>query len=194
MASDVSICNQALAHVGAGTINALTEATAEARNCSLFYTTARDSLLAAYPWSWARKRESLAEVDNDLATKWQYAYTLPADCLRPIYVQDEDELGDEHEGYAYQVVGRTLYCDVSPAFLTYVYRLDDPAQYPAPFEEALAWSVASRIAMPLTKDARIRNDAIEMAARARVAAEVIDANGEQHRLDHGSEFITTRDA
>jgi hypothetical protein len=67
MSSIVSICNLALSNLGKDNISALTDEGAEARACNQFYDHVRDTLLQVYPWSFAGKTASLAEVTNDKA-------------------------------------------------------------------------------------------------------------------------------
>ena len=53
MATEVSICSNALRKLGDDPITSLTEDTERARLCNAFYNTARDSLLRSHPWNFA---------------------------------------------------------------------------------------------------------------------------------------------
>ena len=59
MTSQVAICNQALVKVGASRITALTDDTKQARALNAIYDVKRDAELAANPWTFATKRESI---------------------------------------------------------------------------------------------------------------------------------------
>ena len=82
-ASAVQICNLGLLKFGDITIVSLTEDTREGRACAILYPQMRDLMLSTHPWNFAMKR---ADISADLVTtpafQWDYAYTLPVDCLQ----------------------------------------------------------------------------------------------------------------
>ncbi|RWF70085.1 MAG: hypothetical protein EOQ34_19885 [Mesorhizobium sp.] len=201
MASIVSICNLALSNLGKDNISALTDAGAEARACNQFYDQTRDALLQGYPWRFAGKTASLAEVTNDKPGAWKYAYRYPTDCLkvrylRPAYVEndptDYSAAQADSFGFAHEIEGQTIYCDLSPAFLRYTFRNVDPTKYPPLFIEALSWHLAVRFAMPLTRDPKMRADAFQLAQQTQGLAQMADANETRETSDHDSEFATER--
>ena len=88
MASVVDICNIALSNLGDQKISSLSDANERARVCHLRHEDVRDSVLRSHPWSCAIKRTQLAR--NDTAPVWgfDYAYSLPSDCLRVLDVEE----------------------------------------------------------------------------------------------------------
>lgn len=199
MASIVSICNIALSNLGKDNINALSESSAEARACNQFYEHVRDTLLQGYPWRFAGKTQSLAQVANDKLGAWRFAYNRPTDCLKARWVRPQYSTIDptpqtlaEEIATPYDIDGQTVYCDLSPAFLRYTFRLTDPTKYSPLFIEALSWHLAVRLAMPLTRDPKIRADAFQLAMQTQGVAEVADANEVRENSDHDSEFVTGR--
>lgn len=199
MVSVVSICNLALTNLGKDNINALSEASAEARACNQLYEHARDTLLQAYPWRFAGKTQALAPLTNDKPGTWAYAYKLPNDCLKPRWVRPEYSLTDpcpqtpqEEISNPYDIEGETIYCNLSPAFLRYTVRLTDPTKFTPLFVDALSWALTVRLAMPMTRDIKQRNDAIKLAQMARGEAETADANEVRSTSDHESEFVKGR--
>ena len=198
MASVVSICNLALSNIGKDNIAALTDAGAEARACSQFYEQARDTMLQAYPWRFAGVTVSMAEITNLKLGQWGYAYQRPTDCLkvrwlRPAYSEDEPALSKQDElAYPYEIEGQTVYANLSPAFLRYTSRMTDPSVFPPLFVEALSWSLAVRLAMPLTRDPKVRADAWQISTLMVGQAQMMDANEERETSDHASELIAGR--
>lgn len=96
MASEVDICNLALAHIGDNaTVASIDppEGSAQAEHCARFYPIARDSLLEMHFWNFSMKRVVLAQVTNTWP-EWQYAYAVPADCLNIISVLPPDSNDD----------------------------------------------------------------------------------------------------
>ncbi|PKR87397.1 hypothetical protein CXZ10_20340 [Pleomorphomonas diazotrophica] len=194
MASTVSICNLALGHLGADKIDALSEASSEARACNRFYGQTLDALLAAGPpWRFARHAVVLAEVTGTAATggaisrgRWAHAYVLPADLIRVRELRPPDGAISDESPQPYELAGDRLYADLSPAVLHYIRRVDDPSKFPPLFVEALSWHLAARLAMPLTRDAGQRQGAFQMALQTQAAAAAADANDERV----GSGFIS----
>lgn len=199
MASVIEICNLALSNVGKENINSLDEASPAARACRQFYAHTRDLLLQDHSWGFAGKTESLAEIENDKPGQWSFAYERPVDCLkvrwvRPRYSLDDGKLTKQQEfSIPYEVEGQHIYCDLSPAFLRFTFKLVDPSLFPALFTDALSWHLAVRLAMPLTKDPKIRADALQVAGAQTDAAKLADANEEPANSDIESEFVGARD-
>lgn len=198
MASVVSICNLALTNIGKDNIQALTDAGAEARACSQFYEHTRDVLLQGYPWRFAGVSVSMAELINDRLGKWAYAYQRPTDCLkvrwvRPAYSEDEPALSEQEElSIPYEAEGSMIYCNLSPAFLRYTSRVTDVSTFPPLFVDALAWHLAVRLAMPLTRDPKVRADAWQVANQMTGQAQMMDANEVRQSYDHVSELVVGR--
>lgn len=178
MASVVEICNLALSNLGKGVpISALDEASEEARQCNQHYEHARDWLLQQFEYQFARKVQALAGLTNDWGERWGYRYSKPNDCLKIIRIVPEVDDPDALP-VPYGLRGASIYTDLDTTTLEYTFRQDDPSTYPPQFVDALAWSLAARIAFPLTRDRQIRADAVQMATSMRYAAEDADANNE----------------
>jgi hypothetical protein len=198
MASVVSICNLALSNIGKDNIQALTDAGAEARACSQFYEHTRDVLLQGYPWRFAGVSVALAEITNDRLGKWSKAYQRPTDCLkvrwvRPSYSEDEPALTEHEElSIPYEAEGDAIYCNLSPAFLRYTSRVVDPSKFSPLFVDALAWHMSVRLAMPLTRDPKVRADAWQVANQMTGQAQMMDANEARQSSDHVSELVVGR--
>jgi hypothetical protein len=199
MTSVVSICNLALTNLGKQNIQALTDAGAEAAACNQFYEHVRDLLLQSYPWHFAGKTASLAELTNDKPGAWSYAYRRPTDCLKVRWIRREYSADDtcpqtlqQEIANPYEIEGQTVYCNLSPAFLRYTYRVTDPAKFPPMFVEALAWHLSVRLAMPLTRDPKVRADAYQLAVQAAGTAAAHDANEVRETSDFDSDLVEAR--
>lgn len=202
MTSVVSICNLALSNLGKDNIDDLAELSAEARACNQFYAHTRDTLLQAYPWRFAGKTQSLALVANDRKGDWLYAYDRPNDCLkirwvRPAFSEDDPvpKALNPHDEFKhpYDAEGGRIYCNLSPAFLRFTFRLTDPTRFSPLFVDALSWHLAVRLAMPLTRDPKVRADAYELARAMQTTAEVADANEVRETSDIESDLVKGRE-
>lgn len=200
MTSIVSICNLALSNIGKDNISALNEATPEARACNQFYDHVRDMLLQAYPWRWAGRTVSLAEIENDKPGAWAYAYQRPTDCLKISYVRPQysdtplalDDPKLDAFGVMHEVEGQAIYTDISPALLRYTARVADPTKFPPLFVEAMGWHLSVRLAMPLTRDPAIRREAFQIANGMQATAQMQDANEVRETSDIASDLIEAR--
>jgi hypothetical protein len=200
MSSVVFICNLALSNIGKSNISDLNEASAEGKACKQFYAHTRDTLLQGYPWRWAGRTLSMAEITNNKPNRWDYAYQRPSDCLKIRRVADEMLLdyvpyelrAVKAGGFDYSVEGSVIYTNLTPAFIEYTARIEDPIQFPPLFQDALAWHLAVRLAMPLTRDPKIRADAYQLAVRVQGEAATADANEQREVSDYPAEMMEAR--
>jgi len=157
MASEVSICNLALSHLGdEATVSSIDppEGSAQASHCAQFYPDARDSLLEMHDWKFATTRVMLSEVDVE-SWNWEYAYAVPSEMIRacsvlPATAADDSESADyiiqaQEDG---EVV---ILSNLESASLVYVKRVTDPAKFSPLFNSTLSWYLASMLAGPVLK-------------------------------------------
>lgn len=202
MTSTVEICNLALSNIGKSNIVSLSEASAEARACNQFFGVTLRLLISSYPWRFSVKQASLAEIENNRVGEWGYAYQVPIDCMSPIRIREEFTATPiipsdvaaylMPEGNRYDVAGETIYCDLSPAVLIYSSDLTDTSKLPPLFVEALAWHLAVRLCMPLTRDPTIRKATFDMANRVLAQAQADDANMVRTSTDVSSTYERAR--
>ena len=142
MASVVDICNGALNQLGATTILSLTEDSKNARLCNARYTQVRDGIFRSHPWNCLQKRTSLAKDATAPAWGFTAQFTLPADCLRLLYIIDYDS--------NYKVEGRKILSNTSTMKILYISRVEDPNQYDELLRETLSAGLAADIAYGIT--------------------------------------------
>lgn len=159
MASEVEICNLALANIGADSISALTEKSSEARKCKLFYPPARDSLLRLHPWGFATKYLALALISEATVYGYEFAYAYPIDCLmaRGFYraVATADPI-------PFKVVvqpdlsSKEIWTNEVDAVLIYTAKVIDANVFDPLFRESLGHYLAAKLAPTLIKDLKLR--------------------------------------
>ena len=154
MASQVDICNLALANLGQSpditSINP-PDGTKYAASAALFWPIALDKILTEYDWGFAVRVSALSAVSVDLPEAWEYAYALPASFLKPILLQDSEQ-ADPHCGIDYEIRGGILYCNSSDVVLRHVYRNTNTGEYTNAFVLAFGALMAHFLAAPVTKD------------------------------------------
>ena len=170
MASEVDICNTALAHLGSdAAISSIDppDGSTEAGYCRRFYPIARKEMIEAFAWRFAQKRLLLAEVDNP-SRAWSYAYALPSDCVRPLRVLTAEQdrwfaleyertgspvstLFDDSKSAAYEVEDGILYTHEPQAVLLYLRDVVDTTRFTPGFVAGLSYLLASYLAGPLVR-------------------------------------------
>jgi len=195
MASEVDICNLALSHIGASaTISSLTEQSEEAFHCNLLYADARDALLRAFPWGFATRHLALSDVGSPPGN-WSYRYSYPNDCLFAREILQTTSGGDPIDfeialGDAYNA--KVILTNQESANLIYTYKATNTLVFDPLFIVALAWRLASEIAMPLTRDEKRMKNAYEMYLSTISEAQTFNANESQIDRNKEASWITGR--
>jgi len=152
------ICNLALAKVGdeGSQITSLDDDTKEANLCKKFFEPSLRELLDIHTWGCATARAELARNTTDPVFGWEVAYTLPADCVRPLEFRDYSDASVFYDYRSEWVIeGRSLLTNATTGYLVYVKYIDDPNLMTATFIRALYTMLASKLAFPLTEDATL---------------------------------------
>jgi hypothetical protein len=221
MASEISICNQALGSIRGGSINSLDENSVQAQNCKLWYAHCRDLILKKASWGFARKISALAVLDQPVFN-WSYTYAYPLDCIHvnnvipdieyhPAVDPDEEltlsptalRLSDtvsppSWPKVQYQVMKGTaqkIIVSNEPRLrIDYRAKITDPNQFDPTFTSALIHLLSSFLAVPILgveMGQKMKREQLEIYNYMVEEAEVDNAN-ERHRETPESEFITCR--
>ena len=192
MASVVDICNGALNQLGATTILSLTEDSKNARLCNSRFTQVRDALFRTHPWNCLQKRTELAKDTATPAWGFSSAFTLPADCLRLLYIIDYDS--------NHKVEGRKILSNNSTMKILYVSRITDPNEYDELLRETLSAALGADIAYGVTSSNPVSEKMYTLYQdKLRDARFVDSTEGQNNSPDLGmsdsidaSTFINTR--
>ena len=155
MATEVSICSNALRILGDDPITSLTDDTERARLCNSLYEPARDAVLRSHPWNFAITRATLAQLSTTPAYEYAYQYSLPTDpyCLRVLSM--------EYQDYVFKIehlagTGRVLLSDESTAKILYIAKITDTAQFDSLFVDALTAKLAADLSYPVTNSTSLQ--------------------------------------
>ena len=152
--SDVAICNIALTMLGADTITSLDENTENARKLNAVYPYIRNEVLRAYPWNFAIRWASLAQLSETITNDYSYVYQLPTDpkCLRVIGLDEDNEDED------FRVENGKLYCDVSSVSIQYIAEITDATKFDSQFVTALAARLSAELAYAITGSLDVKKE------------------------------------
>lgn len=217
----VDICNRALLRIGEKqTISALDDASVGAQVCSAIYEQCRDELLASFPWPFASKHGLLAALLTTKRSGWTFAYSAPPDMVEARYIYAGYRrgapiggagvfgpcyfgaaplpLGGVGKDIAFTVEsndtgdGRIILTDQPSAELIYTALISSEAAYPPLFVNALAWKLASELALAIPIKAQLADWAEKRfdVAMAKAGAQAFRESTEDIQPD--SEFISVR--
>jgi len=186
--SETSLCNRALQMIGAGRIQTITDpGSAAARACNSLYAEIRDEVMAVHEWQFAKARQVLAQLSSGPPFGYEYAYQLPSECLRPLRLHNELEIGREIE---WEVEGDELYCDLeSDVQLHYIKRITDASKFPPMFKSSFCTRLSSDLAMILKKDAKLQKSQLDIYYKLLPSQSATDARSENQPLpNHNPEL------
>jgi len=202
MASAVDICNLALAHLGdEATVTAISppDGSVQASHCARFYPVARDAAIESHAWGFATRRTAPANVPSAVPSSWQYAYTLPAECIKVLNVWGE-EYSEDDKGYDFVVEsnasqGTMVYTNAESATVRYIVRVTDTTKFSPMFVTALSYLMASYLAGPIVKGQtgmQVAQAMYKMYLNEMGKAAASDARSRKLDVQHTPEFISAR--
>jgi hypothetical protein len=139
--SKIDIFNLALAKIGSIAISDPDGAAKGAEYCTIFYDEIRQEVLREHPWNFATKRIAFAEAAAEPDFGYDYAYSLPADCLFVRHLSEEK--------YKWVVESGELLTDMEGAKAIYTRDIDDPNDFDPLFVGAFATRLAAEVVAAL---------------------------------------------
>lgn len=215
MSSEVEICNLALSQIRAGSINSLTESSSLAQYCRLWYPVSRDRCLCE-PWQFNRTIRPLASSTKEIFN-WAYSYSYPIDCLkihRLVAPYEEALVGasdvssrlldsqirslkDSRRQIPYEVFNfetKLIGSDQKDLRIDFAKKITDPNLFSDDFVIALAYLLASQLAIPVIGaelGRALRGESISLYKEHLAAALSNDLN-DKYLEQRESDFVTVR--
>lgn len=169
--NDVALCSRALIRLGAAPITSFSDGTAESEIAGALFAPVRDSLLSAYPWTFAYGQVNLAALSTPPVADYQKAFHLPNDFLRAISAGT----GGNGRGLHYRIARGALHTDAESVTLSYIFR---PAEeeFPPYFDTVLIARLSAEFCIPVTEntgraDALYRQADIEFSRARQIDAQ-----------------------
>ncbi len=155
MATEVSICSNALRRLGDSPITSLSDDTERARLCNALYEPARDSLLRSHAFNFSITRASLAKSATTPAFEFANQFILPTDpfCLR-VLKMEFDDFKFKIENLAGE--GRVLLTDEGTANILYIAKITDTTLFDAIFVDTLTAKLSAELAYPVTNSTALQ--------------------------------------
>lgn len=183
-ASDVVICNNALSLLGNTTITTLTGESKASKLCAQFYHQVVNATLRAYTWNCATVRSSALTATTAPSFGFSYAFTLPADCLRVLTIEDDETI-------KFKVEGSTILTDEATCKITYIKRIDIE-EADSLLIEAISARLAATIAFALTNSTSTADAMWKLYKDKLDEAQTIDAFEGSAPQVVGSDWVNSR--
>lgn len=167
-ATRVTICNAALAMLGANSITSFDEKSDRARLCVALYDQARRAVLRLHPWNCATKRVTLAALAGTPPFGWGYALSLPADFIRVLSVSERE----------YAIESRSVLCNALSVDLKYIFDNQTESTWDDLLVEAMSLQMAAKLAKPITGSSTENENKLAELERLLKRARAVDAQEE----------------
>lgn len=205
-----SIVNIALSRIGITDVvaNLLTENTENAAMARRHVREDITTTLREFPWPFATRYADLVLVGGTetvpVNADWQYSYRAPSAMVmaRRIVGQAGQKRAYDPDPPKFRLgsdaTGPLIYTDLVatddvPVVLEYTERINCPAFYgDALFRDALAWRLASSLAMALARDSKKQAFCMQMYEMAKMTAEAPAANEQQQEKEGDASWISDR--
>lgn len=160
MATDVSVCSNALLMLGERPINSFDEGNGDggidrALICANLWPSACDAILRSHPWKCAKARVILSPEATTPAFGYSQRYVLPANWLRNVEING---VNASHVDYDVETAdssnsGKRLLIDQSALKLVYIWRNTDVSSWDSLLVEAAELMMAMKMAYAVTQSA-----------------------------------------
>jgi hypothetical protein len=140
MATDISMCSNALLLIGHSTIASFTDPGAGAEVASNLYETTYENMLTLHRWRFASAKAQLSRLVSSPLNEWDYAYTLPANYLTMIKLYPETD---------FEIYENLLYSNEPTVSIDYIFKPDE-SRLPAYFVKLMEFHLAAQFAIPVT--------------------------------------------
>lgn len=185
--SETSIANAALTLLGERRISSINENSKTAKTILERYDEVRDDTLRAHPWNFATVRVGLAKDAAAPAFEFDNSYTLPADSLRLLELENQRD-------FRYTVEGRQILTNHDPPLnIIYTKTVSDATQMDVMFRNAFAAALAADICEAVTGSTEKVQQTLAIAQERIRLARVPDGQEPSPREIEASEWIDSRE-
>lgn len=147
------IVNLALSKLGSSLISSLGDETVPgSKHGDLLYMPMLNRILREFPWSFATREATLAQLPAATSTDWDYSYTLPSDSVRLLKVKGTEKDSKE-ENFARH--GNTLHAKITPVVVEYITNNIEPDDFDGDFQDAFVTLLASELAAPVKQSVQL---------------------------------------
>lgn len=171
----VELCNLALYKIGEKECLATwPDPSTNGQICKIFFDNVLDETLESEDWKCVTNRTKLARLTDVPIFEYDYQYALPNDCLRPLFICDEN---GTKLNVKWDIEGRNLLTNEYPdIYIKYIKREIDLNQWTPSLRKIFVLKMAIELVTPIGKSRSIlQNLAVELTKIALPNAEISNA-------------------
>lgn len=192
MASKTDIFRMTLARIGEVLISDPNGQVKGAEYLRVFYDMIMDELLRSFQWNFAAKRTTLA-LTTETPVGYDYAYTLPDDCLLVRWLLDAD--GNRDDTYEWEVESGELLTDMEDARVLYTRSVPDPNDFDALFTSMFTARLAAEVCPAIKpRDGKKQASLWQIYERLLTQAKYADAKEKKKPPKQTNRYVTARGA
>ncbi len=151
MASETSICNQALSWLGASLILSIDDGTTNADLCKVNYDELRDTVLNEAFWTFATKRYKWTPTTDIPAFGYSKSFLIPSEVITIIEVRDDSVFANGTSNLDWRREADRVVANVDVIFAKCIYQVTDVSKFSPLFVQALATRLAAELAPRITE-------------------------------------------
>lgn len=151
MASETSICNQALSWLGAEKIISIEDDTVNAGLCKDNYYNLRDSILQSASWTFATKRYKWIPVLEAPEWGYKFQFLIPSKVLRVVEARDDPFRVNGLSDMDWRVEEEYVVCDSQLIYVKCIIRITTVDRFSPLFIQSLAAMLAATLAPTITE-------------------------------------------
>lgn len=186
MASDVSICSNALVMLGGAPFSSFDEPKPHVRAAAVLYPSVRDDVLRLHSWNCAVKRDQLAPMAIPPAFDFTQQFALPGDWLRTLQV------GRNGCPIAYRTEGQRILASVDLLPLVYVFRNYVEDSWSTNLIHVMELAMAAKLAYTVTASSSLRDSQRDEYMRELKVAKAIDGQDDPPEEFAAGTFVESR--
>lgn len=186
MASDVSICSNALVMLGGAPFSSFAEPKPHVRVAANLYPSVRDDVLRLHAWNCATTRVLLAPLADVPPFDFQHAFQIPGDWLRTIQV------GYKGDTIEYRMERQRILADVTALPLVYVFRNEVEDTWSSNLIHVMELAMAAKMAYAVTASSSVRDSYRDEFAREFKVAKAIDGQDDPPEEFAEGTFLESR--
>lgn len=205
--TNLEVANSALYDINVEPITCLDDPSKPARVIKAKFQGVIDEVMSTNDWNCNREYTLLNYASVNNLYGWEYAFTVPNDCLYVRAIAPIDSMSaltpetiKRLTGYSmtqdssrlYMKKGKYIFTNAPQVLLVYSRRIKDCSELPAYVAKAVAKCLASEIAYAITQDRQIRADQIGLYDAALRSARAANAREENIYVPISS-LITSRE-
>lgn len=155
MATDISICSQALLKLGAKEITSFSDGTDRSKICANVYPDLRKGLLGLHDWWFCMQKTELSRETAAPENEWTYSFLLPSGLGAdgPTAVFNDNAVGADPI-IEFEVFAGRVYANASRIWIDYKFEAAE-ATWPTWFVQLAIAAVCAEIAYAITDQANV---------------------------------------